>query len=75
MGYLHEGEVGLVTDHRGQWELCKIASCTVTSEAGELQGSCLTRRTAIDVQTMVGRTLCSSWLTNNSWIFFSKTKV
>ena len=29
----------------------------MTSEAGELQGSCLTRRTAIDVQTMIGRTL------------------
>ena len=27
----------------------------MTSEAGELQGSCLTRRTAIDVQTMIGR--------------------
>ena len=36
-----------------EWELCKITSCTVTSEAGELQGSCLTRRTAIDVQTMI----------------------
>ena len=35
----------------------------------------LTRRTAIDVQAMIGRTLCSSWLTNISWIFFSKTKV
>ena len=55
-----------------KWELCKITSCSVTSEAGELQGSCLTRRTAIDVQTMIGRTLCSSWLTNISWIFLFK---
>ena len=38
-------------------------------------GSCLTRRTAIDIQTMIGRTLCSFWLTNISWIFFSKTIV
>ena len=58
-----------------EWELCKTSSCIVTSEAGELQGSCLTRCTAIDVQTMISRTLCSSWLTNISWIFFSKTKV
>ena len=58
-----------------EWELCKITSCSVTSEAGELQGSCLTRHTAMDVQTMIGRTLCSSWLTNISWIFFSKTIV
>ena len=27
------------------------------------------------VQTMIGRTLFSSWLTNISWIFFSKTIV
>ena len=39
------------------------------------RASGLTRRTAIDVQTMIGRTLCSSWLTNISWIFFSKTMV
>ena len=58
-----------------QWELCKTTSCIVTSEAGELQGSCLTRRTAINVQTMISRTLCSSWLMNISWIFFSKTEV
>ena len=63
----------LKKEERSRKKLCKITSCSVTSEAGELQGSCLTSRTAIDVQTMFGRTLCSSWLTNISWVFFSKT--
>ena len=74
---LHQGNqtLPLKSPTEVQWELCKITSCSVTSEAVELQGSCLTRRTAIDVQTMIGRTLCSSWLMNISWIFFSKTIV